>query len=465
MKIQLTPITLLFFILQHSMLALGKKTSNLRSRSSTHQNNEKETELSKNERNLEVENNNLVTPQAHIIHGTDDYLSVPPYGAIVIFQWRDLLENDITFGDGDSNMYDYIVGDISGPIHGFLWKAPNGNFIYYPPGNGWEGADTFTYELRYSDGDQYIVLDNPTVHIMVGSGSNGAVTVTDDEYTLSENTQLSVDVNEGLLANDFYDRNTGSMSVTRCYSNMASNVRGNLFPNSDGSFTYNPPNNYSGNVNYECALTYSDGTSYTSEITFIIEPNRFVLNAQDDAFIIQEDVPDTIDVLENDSYRPQDINFILDSHTNPSHGTLLDLGRGQFEYIPSPNFHGVDSFEYTLLQILPGNIRTESTASVTITVNGAPHAIDHTYQTRRNTNLNINFGSLIQNDFDPDFDDIQIDRCSSPSTQGGSVIQQSNSIRYSPRGNFIGEDSFDCTISDGAGGYSTGVVYIVVTST
>jgi len=73
--------------------------------------------------------------------------------------------------------------------------------------------------------------------------------------------------------------------------------------------------------------------------------------ATNDSVSTNEDTPVNIVVLSNDSDPDSDTltNTGLVSGSGPSSGTVMLNGDGEtFDYTPYPNFHGQDSFVYTI---------------------------------------------------------------------------------------------------------------------
>ena len=115
-------------------------------------------------------------------------------------------------------------------------------------------------------------------------------------------------------------------------------------------------------------------TSNEATVNIIVEPGNSPPQARDDQVTTDEDTQVTIDVLANDD-DPDGDRIILDRNglSEPAHGRIV-LGNS-LTYIPDPDFHGIDSFTYT---ISDGNGGTD-TATVSLTVtpeNDAPVAVN-----------------------------------------------------------------------------------------
>lgn len=104
------------------------------------------------------------------------------------------------------------------------------------------------------EGVQITLNNDPRVTLVANSFKSTPVAV-DDAYTAVINTSLTVPAGSGLLQNDF-DNNIPGLSVTGF--NMASVQGGTVSVSANGSFTYNPPNGYTGNDSFTYTITDSD---------------------------------------------------------------------------------------------------------------------------------------------------------------------------------------------------------------
>lgn len=129
------------------------------------------------------------------------------------------------------------------PAHGTLsLNSPDGSFTY-TPGNGYAGADAFTYTLTNvagsSTGNVSLTTYVPPV-------------ATTDSYSVPSGSALNPDALAGVLAND-----TGGSSVTL----VAGPSHGTLTLNADGSFSYVPSGGYSGTDSFTYTISNYAGTS------------------------------------------------------------------------------------------------------------------------------------------------------------------------------------------------------------
>lgn len=92
--------------------------------------------------------------------------------------------------------------------------------------------------------------------------------------------------------------------------------------------------------------------------------------ALDDDATTDEDTSLNVDVLDNDT-DPDDDALTVVQVSNPSNGAASINAAGMIHYAPDADFHGTDSFAYTVID--PGGLTAQATVTVTVTpVNDAP---------------------------------------------------------------------------------------------
>ena len=185
--------------------------------------------------------------------------------------------------------------------------------------------------------------------------------------------------------------------------------------------------------------------------------------AVNDAYSVDEDAVLNVPapgVLDNDLVGPAAIAELVNG---PTHGTLTLDSDGSFVYTPPANFHGTDSFEYSVEPTNPTKPSSEAltpmTATVTITVNPVndpPQAIGDTASVVAGVAKPV---TVVVNDTDTDGDVLTITGV----TQGskGTVVINGNTIVYTPNNKATGADSFTYTISDGQAS-STATVNVTI---
>jgi hypothetical protein len=180
--------------------------------------------------------------------------------------------------------------------------------------------------------------------------------------------------------------------------------------------------------------------------------------AVDDTVSIPRDGTINLKVLANDSDANSDTLTIVAVST-PQHGAATTDGQ-TITYTPNPNFVGVDSFTYTILDGRGG----AATATITVTVSGpdgsnkAPSAANDGATTAQGAAVTID---VLANDGDPDGDPLTITITTPPSN--GTAVVASGKIVYTPNTGFSDTDSFTYTVSDGRGGAATATITVTVT--
>ncbi len=148
------------------------------------------------------------------------------------------------------------------------------------------------------------------------------------------------------------------------------NTSQNVTADTDGSFDFTPPPDFTGPVTIQYDVTDGEATqSAFSNLT--VTPANDAPDAVADSATVEEDGAVTIAVLDNDSDADGDTLSIY-AVTQGANGTVvMNEGDGTATYTPDPDFYGEDSFTY---MVSDGNdgVTTE-TVSVTVTaVNDAP---------------------------------------------------------------------------------------------
>ena len=202
-------------------------------------------------------------------------------------------------------------------------------------------------------------LDSAQVlSLMHGVGANGAPVALSDSYSTPEDLILLVDQSTGVLLNDT-DPENDLLSA----SLVTGPANGSILLNSNGSFTYTPDADFSGDDTF--AYQTSDGISVSNIATVVISVTA--VNDQpvavDDDFSTEFDTPLNGNVLEND-LDVDDVSLIAIVESSTQNGTVDFLSDGSFIYTPEEGFSGQDSFLY---KASDGTLES-SQATVTLTV-------------------------------------------------------------------------------------------------
>lgn len=224
---------------------------------------------------------------------------------------------------------------------------------------------------------------NITAVVGVGTEENDPPTAVNDEVEVDEDDTVTFDV----LDNDFDVDEDDEFNITGFNDD---GLVGTLTDNGDGSFTYDPGDEFDDlNEGEEetTSFTYtiSDGEeTATGTVTITIrgEDEDTGENdppvAEDDDAEVDEDDTVEIDVLDNDSDPDSDPLSVDAIDTTGLVGTLVLNGDGTFTYDPNGQFDDLDegeeattSFSYTVT-----DGEETDTATVTITVRGEDDDVD-----------------------------------------------------------------------------------------
>ena len=259
--------------------------------------------------------------------------------------------------DGEQVRYSLVAGDAAR----FTVASGSGDVAYVGPGEDFETGPT-QYELTVQARDDHDGK-RPSAQVVV--------TVTDvpeapvaaaDAAETAEDEPVVVDV----LANDT-DPDGDSLRIVA----VTAPAHGTATL-SEGGVRYEPSSNYHGSDAFRYTVADPGGLAATATVTLTVTPVNDPPDAVDDEAETLEDELVVVDVLANDTDVDGDLLRIV-SATAPAHGTAT-VGAGGVRYAPVLNYHGQDSFDYTIAD--PGGLTDTATVTVTVLpVNDAPEAV------------------------------------------------------------------------------------------
>jgi hypothetical protein len=316
-------------------------------------------------------------------------------------------------------------GQFSSSQGGSVIINQNGDYSYQPPLN-FSGIDSFTYTVTDSTGNS--------------TSSSVNITVFPLAVNNSATTQATVLLNgSSLLANDI-----GNTLQVTSYQNP-SMQGGTVLVNPNGTYTYQPPANYSGLDTFTYTVTDPAGSTSTATVTITVLPLAVndIVRARKDTMlngssVLANDVGNGLSVVERQI-------------TTNQGGLVFINAAGIYIYRPPAGFVGIDSFTYTIIDSA-GNT---STANVVFMV--APFAINNNSFI---TPANIPLNSVIDNQAGSN---LTITNYSPLTSQGGTVVVNPNgTFIYQPPVNFSGIDTFTYTARDLFNGVSQATISIRV---
>jgi hypothetical protein len=352
-----------------------------------------------------------------------------------------LAPNDTPSGDGGNTW-----ALATGPSHGTVVVNADGSFTYTPDAD-YHGPDSFTYTLTDADGD----VSTATALLTVNPIDDLPVAV-DDTFLTDEDSALT---GQTLAPND-----TPSGDGGNTWALATGPSHGTVVVNADGSFTYTPDADYHGPDSFTYTLTDADGDVSTATALLTVNPIDDLPVAVDDTFLTDEDSALTGQTLAPNDTPSGDGGNTWALATGPSHGTVVVNADGSFTYTPDADYHGPDSFTYTLTDA-DGDV---STATALLTVNpidDLPVAVDDTFLTDEDSALT---GQTLAPNDTPSGDGGNTWALATGPSHGSVVVNADGSFTYTPDADYHGPDSFTYTLTDADGDVSTATITITVTA-
>jgi len=358
-----------------------------------------------------------------------------------------LLANDFDV-DGDRLSARLVEGPFADDVDdpGDLGLSADGSFIYIPPADFF-GKVTFIYQA--DDGGGEGGLSEPVEVTINVLAQTDAPVATDDSYSTKEDEVLNVPAFEeeeatGVLANDrtIEDGDLEAILVDGPSS-------GRLSLRADGSFSYTPEADFTGNDEFTYLARLGDSDSNVARVSLFVEPVDDAPVARDDEYSTAEDsslVVSAGGVLANDEDVDGD-TLVASLDRQPVHGEISFQDNGLFVYIPDENFSGTDTFTYTLSD----GGESEVTGLVTIevvSVEDTPLAVDDSYRVEEGAELEIDKPGVLANDSDGDDDELGAELVRT-TVNGRLELKEDGSFTYHPDPLFNGQDTFVYLATDG----------------
>ncbi|MEP3677061.1 MAG: cadherin-like domain-containing protein [Sulfitobacter sp.] len=356
----------------------------------------------------------------------------------------DLLGND---SDPDNTLDELTISDVTvDPAEGTVVDNGDGT-VTFTPAEDFTGEATITYTVTDPDG-----LSDEGEAVVTVTPVNDAPVAVDDVAETEEETPVVVD----LLGNDSDPDNTlDELTISDVTVDPA---EGTVVDNGDGTVTFTPAEDFTGEATITYTVTDPDGLSDEGEAVVTVTPVNDAPVAVDDAETTEEETPVVVDLLGNDSDPDNTLDelTISDVTVDPAEGTVVDNGDGTVTFTPAEDFTGEATITYTVTD--PDGLSDEGEAVVTVTpVNDAPVAVDDVAETDEDTPVVID---VLGNDVDPDGDLLTVTEATSP--DGEVVINDDGTLEFTPTADFNGPTTITYTITDEDGVEDTATVDVTV---
>jgi large repetitive protein len=318
--------------------------------------------------------------------------------------------------------------------------------LTYTPDADYSGPDSFKLEVTdRGDPDSCGALsascdgperDEKTVAITVNPVNDAPVAV-HDEATTDAGAAVDVDV----LANDT-DIDSASLNVAEFTQGGDGTVE--LVA---GELRYTPRAGFSGTDTFMYKASDGSATSNEATVTIIVVETNRAPDAVDDAKTTAEDTATDVPVLANDTDADATDTLTITGFTQPANGTVTAGPNHALNYVPRANFHGEDTFTYSVSDGQGGS--DSATVAITVTpVDDAPVASPDDFSTLEDVTLAVSAPGVLANDTDLDGDPRVAQLVAAP-RRGVLTLNADGSFAYVPRPNLNGDDSFRYRVAGG----------------
>ncbi|WP_051293101.1 tandem-95 repeat protein [Citrifermentans bremense] len=257
--------------------------------------------------------------------------------------------------DAENNLLRGGITFVTHPANGTLTLGTGGNVTYTPALN-FNGANSFTYQVRDSLG---LVSNTATVNLTVNAVNDPPVAVADSAVT-NEDTPVTFNVTDN-------DTDVDGVIAVNSVQIATQPLNGQVAAHPDGSVTYTPNLNFFGTSTFTYTVSDGTATSAPATVTVTVNPVNDPPVAVNDVATIPAATPITINVIGND----RDVDGTINASSvtivsQPAHGGVTVNPTGTVVYTSNAGFNGVDIFSYTVRDN-SGAVSAPATVSVSVT--------------------------------------------------------------------------------------------------
>ena len=352
--------------------------------------------------------------------------------------------DEVTTNENTSTIINAISNDTDADgdtITVYSASATNGTVLIqsdetllYTPNTEFFGSDTISYTINDGRGGS----DSSTVSVTVTETPNTPPVANVDEITTNKNTSVTIDA----TSNDT-DADGNTLTVY-----IASATNGTVVIQNDGTLLYTPTTDFAGTDTI--SYTINDGQGGASSSTVTVSVNTPPV-ANVDEITTNKNTNITVNVTSNDT--DADGDSLTVSSSSATNGTIVIQNDGTLLYTPTTDYAGSDTISYTISDGRGGS----ANSTVTVTINTPPVANVDEIRINKNIATLIN---IISNDTDADGDTLTV--YSASATNGTVVIQNDETILYTPTTDYVGTDTISYTINDGRGGSANSTVTVTI---
>ncbi len=269
------------------------------------------------------------------------------------------------------------------------------------------------------------------------------------DFQTDEDTPVTFDV----AANDTdADGNLAVATTNTTCTGCSMPAYGSLTNHGDGTFTYTPDADYHGADSFTYQICDTTGQCDTALVSLVVNPVNDAPVADPQTLATDEDTPLDLTLTGSD-VDGDSLTFAV--VTPPAHGSLTGTAP-DLTYTPDGNYHGADSFTFT---VNDGAVDSaEATIDLTVnSVNDVPVADPQSLLTNENTSLDL---TLTGSDVDGDGLTFSV---VTPPTHG-TLTGTAPDLTYTPDTDYYGPDSFTFVANDGMANSTEATISIYVNS-
>ncbi len=358
-----------------------------------------------------------------------------------------VLNNDKGLSDGGLKVTIYNEDKL---INGTV-VVNSDNTITYIPAPWYIGKDEFEYMVEDVDGDMSIAK----VVVDVVTKIDYQPVANDDRRGTKIGEAVDVDV----LFND-----TGLEDTPIHIDKVSGPVpsQGTIVVHDDTepkTITFTPKADFEGLATFQYKVWDKDNQDSTAFVTVNVKKtNKRPIAVADHAETYMNKSV-TLNVLANDKDL-HDGGITVNIRTPQKNGTVVINADKTITYTPSTWWIGTDKFEYVVEDIDGDKSVAEVTIDVLETPNFVPDAIDDRRGVVKNKSRKVD---VLFNDLYLEDVPITVAVVDAPEQEGlAEVDLTNNTILYTPKTNFLGEDRFTYSVIDKDGQGDTAIVTLVV---
>ncbi|MCA2484959.1 MULTISPECIES: tandem-95 repeat protein [Vibrio] len=352
---------------------------------------------------------------------------------VLTFTDQDLLDG-ATDIDGDDLS---VEGVTYTGADGVLTDNGDGTYSFAPNEN-FNGDVNFTFDV--SDG-----TDTVTANIDVSvTPENDPPVAGSTSYTVHEDNSITIS-DEQLLANS--SDVEGDVAVD---SVSYSGNDGVLEINGDGTYTFSPNENFTGDVSLDVVVVDEDGAVDTTTAGIIVLEVNDPPIAGTTSYTIDEDEVITISaeqLLANSSDIEGEVALDSVSYSG-SEGIFTDNGDGTFSFAPNQNFNGEVNLDVVVVDEDGATASTTANIDV-LPINDAPVSGDLAYSVDEDNSITLSQEQLLAQATDVEGDALT---ASNLVVDGDATVTANDdgSFTITPDANFNGDIDITFDISDGS---------------